>query len=335
MSKRLILHIGAEKTATTYIQNYFSVNREAYRNTGVLYPKTSFGEHAQFSLIAALHEIDHGFGLEFAPQGKEYTIESEWKPLIERLNKQTRFHTVILSVEHFSSRLKEKGLEKLSEILTLLDGYEIEVIYYFRRQDDYFQSWYSTHIKAGGFKTLEQALSDSLKNPWFFDTNFLLKKWKEAIPSAKYHVRPYDYVSKNIGMIEDMVDQLNLPILDKELRPELDRNESWSPNMLAVARHINEFYIEKLTDKRYQVLEFISKYMIGGPTVKNLLPSEVKNNILEKFESNNRLLCSEYEIDYELIFSRALDEEFINPDHIKIDSINIAEILIIAIKNSI
>jgi len=138
MSKRLILHIGAEKTATTFIQNYFSVNRENYKEQGMLYPKTSFGEHAQFSLVAALHELDHGFGLEFAPKDREFSIESEWKPLIERLNKQKKFHTVLLSVEHFSSRLKEKGLEKLSELLGELIDYEIEIIHYFRRQDDFF-----------------------------------------------------------------------------------------------------------------------------------------------------------------------------------------------------
>ncbi|GAA6135060.1 sulfotransferase domain-containing protein [Oceaniserpentilla sp. 4NH20-0058] len=335
MSKRLILHIGAEKTATTFIQNYMSVNRENYKEQGVLYPKTSFGEHAQFSLIAALHDIDHGFGLEFAPKGKAFSIESEWMPLINRLNKQSKFHTVLISAEHFSSRLKDKGLETLSEILGQLEGYEIEVIYYFRRQDDFFQSWYSTHIKAGGYKTLKQALIDDFKNHWFFDIYYLIEKWKNVLPNAKFHIRPYDYVSKNIGMIKDFTTVLDLPVLDNALTPNLDRNESWSPYMLAIARHINEFFQPETLEKRYQILEFIASNFQRDEKIKNLLSVDIKKKILNEFDESNRKLCLEYNINYDLIFSDPVESKFVNPDGIEVNDLKLTKVLIEAIKASL
>ena len=76
--KKLILHIGFEKTGTTYLQRFCKINREQLERQNIIYPKVGFSPLAQFSLVAPFHPIDNnGMRLEFAPE-REYSIEGEW-----------------------------------------------------------------------------------------------------------------------------------------------------------------------------------------------------------------------------------------------------------------
>lgn len=292
--KKIILHIGSEKTGTTYLQNLLSANRDILLKSGIYYPEIGFSKTAHFSLVAALHEVDHGIPLEFAPQDKTYTIESEWMPLINELNSQKKAHTVILSAEHFSSRLRQKGLEKLKEILSQLNGYEISIIYYARSEDDFFESWYSTFIKAGGKESIESTYQKLRYNKWMFDHHFILKLWSEFLPEAQIHAISYDEEKQN-GTLLSRFKQLvgipeNLPLL---IPQNIDTNCAWSAEMIAFARAVNIQLADVLGNKRYMLLEKIasSQIFVGDSGKRHLLEPWKREDLISTYkESRSNLI---------------------------------------------
>lgn len=329
MSRRMILHIGAEKTATTYLQNFFSVNREAFEAHGLLYPRTRFAPHSQISLVAALHELDHGAGLEFGPRDVEFTVESEWMPLIESLNRQDRFDRVLLSVELFSSRLRSAGLAKLAELMSMLEGYDVQIVYYFRRQDAFFQSWYSTHVKAGGTRTLGKAFETHLNNRWFLDSYFLLTEWRNHFSRARFVVRPYDHVVKVSDVLQDFLASIGVDAPGDLAYPELDRNVSWGPAMLAFARYVNEQFGAELGDRRYPLLRAIAERgSLPRAATGNLLSLADRDRLMARYEQSNRNLCKEHGFDYDAIFAGNLGEEHVDPDSIELSRRELASLVL-------
>lgn len=336
MSKKIIIHIGSEKTATTYIQNFLSVNRNTLLKTGVYYPKTSFGEHAQFSLVAALHEIDHGRPLEFSPPGN-YTIESEWHPLIDEFNSRSDVHTMLLSAEHFSSRLRDGGLKKLGEILSLMKDASVEILYYFRRQDDYFESWYSTHIKAGGISSLEASYNSLLRNEWFFDNSFIVSKWAEYIRGAKIIVRPYDLVKHNPGVLKDFLNVVGIEYSDEFILPILEKNESWRPEMLALGRFLNKHKTEELGSDRYKILSYINSLAYRNKSTSyQLLSTEKRKEILSMYHDVNLNFYKKAGLSSEVLnqlTSIKENQEILSPDDIEIVDSEVVSIILSMARN--
>ncbi len=330
MPKKIVLHIGSEKTGTTYLQNFCSLNRDKLLNEGVYYPKTNFGEHAQFSLVAALHELDHGKPLEFSPPG-EYTVESEWLPLIKECNTRTDIHTVVLSVEHFSSRLREKGLSELNRLLNLFEGYEVEVLYFFRRQDDYFESWYSTHVKAGGKSSLEEAYNSLLMNRWFYDNAFIISKWEEYINGAKFTIHSYDIVKSKAGVLSEFLSCIGSDGMNDFTHPKLDKNESWNSQMLAFSRMINEIKGQELGVRRYPLLnKLYINSNLSNASNSRFLTKEKRSQIMSQYMSSNMLICKMAGIDFHE-FNGAVSlsklKEIDNPDDIEFGRDEILDVL--------
>ena len=56
MKKRLYLHIGSHKTATTFLQNSFANNPAAMAELGILYPQSGMIYQAHFKLSGELRD---------------------------------------------------------------------------------------------------------------------------------------------------------------------------------------------------------------------------------------------------------------------------------------
>ncbi|WP_430459483.1 hypothetical protein ACQUQU_09715 [Thalassolituus sp. LLYu03] len=329
MCKRVVLHIGSEKTATTFMQHFFSVNRDQLLRDGVYYPTSAFSKHAQFSLVSPLCELDSGRPLEFIPKDIPCDFNFEWTPLIREFNERSDFHTMLLSVEHFSSRLKHNGLAKLAELLGSLNADHIDIVYYFRRQDSYFQSSYSTYVKSGGTKSVADMYKSLISNQWFFDSNFLIEQWKKHMPSARYFVRSYELAVRGSGILADFAAATGLEFGDAYVTPELDRNESWSPSMLSFARYVNEHISDRLGSDRYRLLQsFYLRSGIKKEKVKNILPLSDRHHIMERYEESNRRLCQLYGLDFDGLFSLSEDDGYRCPDNIRFSQSELYELIL-------
>ncbi len=148
--KTLYLHIGSEKTGTTSIQAALTTYSAALRQSrGVYYPVRTplFLDHAHFPLVGAFLEPDE---LDFVPPSRRLSV-ADVRQSLKLLAAENHGHTMILSAEHFSSRLPFSQLAILKGVLKeALPDYSVKIIYYVRSQPSFHCSRISTFVIAFG-----------------------------------------------------------------------------------------------------------------------------------------------------------------------------------------
>jgi hypothetical protein len=153
---KCILHIGCEKTGTSTTQRFLSLNRPKLKKDGVVYPVAGGtlygGSQTGYPVIARkepwLTDMGRALNLENAAAVDAYRQELAGA-LQHEIQKVRRAHTLIISSEHFHSRLRTT--EEIAALRDFLSQFadRFEVIAFFRRQDRMAVSLYATHIKSG------------------------------------------------------------------------------------------------------------------------------------------------------------------------------------------
>jgi hypothetical protein len=242
-SRKLILHIGTEKTGTSTLQKYLSENRLGLLQQGFLYPiSTSGTDHYKIALAFYdafkdddLAKIIHVYS------------ESEWEKFrmdfIHDLKEQVRnsqCHTTIISCEHLHSRLLSPS-EKLRIIFFFEEcGFdEIRIVVYIREQVSLANSLYSTAVCYGFTGTDIPGPDDSHIN-CLCDHKKTIESWSSVFGLNNLIVRLYD-PDRQISF-STVVDFLSLfPDLNYKLFTSVtESNISLSCTGISIMRRINE-----------------------------------------------------------------------------------------------
>ena len=190
--KECTIHIGTEKTGTTSIQVFLASNREKLNDGGYFYPQ-SLGYESHFKVFPCclndqkydqlsemiLHNIQMD-GADF----RSYLIEEFEKEIYN-----VHSSNLIVSSEHFQSRLTE-----LSEIQRLRDFFvpyckNIRILVYLRRQDELYCSQYSTALRSGEISLQIFPINESLD---YYDYKELLEKYASVFGKENITVRIFD-----------------------------------------------------------------------------------------------------------------------------------------------
>ncbi len=242
----LTVHIGTEKTGTTTIQELLFANRQrlASERVGVLTsPGRANNRGAATYCMAAGRIDDHGVSNGFA----DPTRREKWRSRLRAaLTRELRGLTgkverVILTSEHFHSRLIDEA-----EVRTLLELVgphfdRIDVLVYLRRQDRLAVSSYSTLLTSGGRRNeiLPPGTSDRTH---FFDYLGLVERWSNVFGRDRLTIRPFDRTEWVAGrLIDDFLHHAGIGVAPSELSLPANRNESVSaharPILLRFNRH--------------------------------------------------------------------------------------------------
>lgn len=201
---RILLHIGGEKTGSTYLQHWLHGNaRQLLRRHGVLYPtaRPLCVRRAHFPLAASL----------LPPQARDFLPwrqQDSAEPLFAELHRQLRrsgAHTLLLSAEHFASRLDLAAIRRLRH---LLDADDVQVLLYARRQDEVALSRFGTDLRNGarnGFQPERIAPQHRAYNPWQVACD-----WISVFGEANVQVRGYAEAAR-AGLASDLLQALALP----------------------------------------------------------------------------------------------------------------------------
>lgn len=186
MAGRVILHVGAPKTGTTYLQNVLWHNRTALAEDGVLYPLSRPFEHFAATMDLRRMRWD----------GRR---DPEWDGAWERLATRARTWsgpTSIISNEILGGA----NASQIHRAIDSLRPAKVEVVFTARDIARQMPSGWQEHIKHRLGLTLEQFVDDLIElgrdTPQPFGEMFwslhhaveVLARWEEAVPRENIHV---------------------------------------------------------------------------------------------------------------------------------------------------
>lgn len=191
-SRRLVIHIGPHKTASSYIQVNLQRARDDLASKGWLYPSEATDG------MGAHHHLAHNAD-QYLPDTAPY------RPLLEKLGQSARANgdNIVLSAEGFC-RMAPANFDVLADILGF-DGYEL--VYVVRDQLDLFPSLWAEEVKQGRSLGLADRFAQEIADPFnsrifnpMCDLNLLL-----ARPRARVRVVPFDSLRRReIDIFEHM-----------------------------------------------------------------------------------------------------------------------------------
>lgn len=227
MKKRLFLHIGSHKTATTFLQNSLTRNAGTLRDLGLLYPKAGRIHGAHFKLCWALK----------APETKDSALEAldDWAALFEEIDAAPE-EVIVLSSEEFGLAIDPYRLAPLAE------RYDVAVIFYLRSPDSYMESFYNQVVKDFGTResrSIETYLAE--QPPFFLETMALLRPWEEMFGTDAVRLRLFDRDHLPNGILRDFLETLGCTRFP-EFRPPDDsvlHKQSLPPDALDYLRLSN------------------------------------------------------------------------------------------------
>ena len=185
--KKLVLHIGSHKTATTFLQSSLAQNPQVLRDLSVLYPTSGQIYEAHFKLCWRLREGK--------PEAADLETIPEWAALIEEI-KASDAEMAILSCEEFGMSIAPHLLEPLKK------HFNVSVLCYLRSPDSYLQSFYNQFVKD--FITRETRTISTYLNEdrlEFLNNRAILEPWLAVFGRKAVQVRLFETAVQSEGGI--------------------------------------------------------------------------------------------------------------------------------------
>ena len=271
---KAIVHIGTEKTGTTSIQQYLYMNREKLSSAGYHFVQSPGKTNNQ--ALPAYCISDEKFDDFFRDRGittlderqrfkqsfiKEFEYELQSLP--------ENIHTVLISSEHFHSRIRtEKEMDNVYELMsTYFD--EIKIICYLREQIETCTSYYSTILKNGDIESFRRFLSRcNPKNP-YFNYQIILEKWERffGLDSLDVSLFAKDYFL-NGNLLDDFTAKIDPSLLETLNQNVKIENMSLTRAGQVLLRAVNLVFpklseLPQVADIRDQCKKLILRNMTG------------------------------------------------------------------------
>jgi len=293
---RIIVHIGAEKTGTSSVQQFLTQNREKLKSAGYLYP-TAQGYESHMSLPAACQndavrdDLRMIYGLDSVQKIREFRVA-----LVEQLRGQARegkYSHMVVSSEHCSSRLVSPvEVERLAQMLRKISQ-DVIALVYIRRQDEFLCSSYSTDVKSGFSGRMTLPGEELRRNR--YDYHALLRRWASVFGKENVVCRIYEQKRlKNGDIVDDFADAAGLPLTGEYSRPARV-NESLDVTALEFLRLFNRsvpcFRNNARNPDRGNIVQVLKRVSEGATPA--LLEREL-TQFMRQFRDSNRRVAVEF-----------------------------------------
>lgn len=292
--KKAILHIGGHKTGTSAIQAFCLSNAARLEALGILYPlkliskMDTMGGQAHHGLVNVFMD-DTTFWKSYNMRPKSMTDAQ----IIDLLKTLPRDQNILLSSENLVW-LDSQSIIKLKQIL---EGYDISVVLYVRRQDDALQALYQTVVATvGEDKRFNDYASEGVRA--LFEYDRIVEKWQSSLGTGTVIVRVYetdqlykkDAISDFIHVMEAIL-QTNIDTADWHRSANII-NRGFPSHIIALLRYFNSRKGKKWTLPAIKILSEIL-YKDARGSYEIILPSQRKE-LLNSFAESNRNLAFNY-----------------------------------------
>jgi hypothetical protein len=277
MDSRLLLHIGANKTGSSAVQNFLGVNAPALRELGYLVPDRLLG-------ISDRVTGEHVFAFQdMFNKSNRAGLESKLRALVKSDAK-----AVLVSAENLSNGTNFQFFNKL------LQGIDCKVVLYIRRQDELltssWQQWYSKgelDINAWLILALQQY------GQWLR----CIDGWEQVVGVGNVIVRVFQRSDlKNADVIDDFLGVAGIEapeggfvrtseLINPSYSDLITQLVSGSKFIFANA-HDNDFYkmVERLTGDHY----------INKNRRVSLITPQQRDKIIEYYRLQNEAVCRRF-----------------------------------------
>lgn len=230
------LHIGAPKTATSTLQLILAKNASRLQKSGVLYPSSFRHGDAHHTLVCDLMQEtmqepmpDHWYGS--VPRGEA------WSLLAQELAAQGGdVQSVIISSELFFGQAKELT-PAFEHIVQRLQGHDIRIVVYLRRQDQLYSSFYNQDVK--GARRWSQSAYQFYQTHRIFEHGYssMLQWWADVFGAENIIVRPFESSQWPDGnIVKDFCQATGIKALSGK---NVEHNDSLGHMQLYIKRCLN------------------------------------------------------------------------------------------------
>ncbi|CAB3776438.1 hypothetical protein LMG28688_00232 [Paraburkholderia caffeinitolerans] len=299
--KKIIIHIGSEKCGSTSLQNFFFENELALVQHGFSYfcdPEKSYfyvsrdgHQKGHFPVVASL-----------CAQKPDYLIEDKvasYAKVLGDLIADARISDkhIILSAEHFSSRLR--ALESLEILRDALNDFDVKIVLYVRPQHEMLVSSYNAGVRAGRRSSF--GFDEGIKFDPYFNYYELVKPWADVFGRERIVIR--DWLQLKYG---DVRKDFVLSVLNLESTHGFvfgkNNNKSLNVPHLEAIRLMNhhlpmfdECKSGEEWDRTSAARRIVSDVEgLSGPALAEIMSDQQLIDLWELFRESNALLEDEY-----------------------------------------
>ncbi|MDD6532009.1 MAG: hypothetical protein PUF23_06665, partial [Ruminococcus sp.] len=311
--KTLYIHIGTPKTGTTSIQNFCGLNREKLKEQGVLYPIMNY--HYERKSVNRNGYFLHGVIKENGTRNKEkekQVFDSELQYIVDCFKEND---TILLSDESiwWATSTRRKGLWKDLKKHSEQHNYQIKVIVYLRRQDQFMMSRYNQKLKTD-FVASTQSFDE-----YFADMNGRFKcvmDYRDRIDNIAKSISKENVIVKrfdrnyfyNGDLNQDFLNILGVKVDDSFQQLKETANTGISVQSGEIKRVLNRLKPITMAENN-KLLEILNECENVLPESNTSLMStdEVKN-FMEQFVDSNESIVDEYIGDGKPLFDYTYKE---------------------------
>lgn len=301
----LVLHVGGYKTATTSLQELCARNRGWLRRRGIVYPAMRLGRLPRFSINHRLWAARL-----LAPSGSS-ELSSALTCFREQLEPQLAIDgTSLLSAEGLSDVPWSRHREVRADLLRrCLDGFEVRVLLYVRRQDQWYESMHNQRVKTSGeTRSLEAYVAAGLERG-MADFSEHVRFWRATFGEGRVTVRVFERDQLLDGdVVADFLDQIG--VHDREgLAVFQSRNPRLHPALVEPKRRLN---VHLKTRVQRQVAKRVALQLqrLLPDDARHTMPYEMALRIMHHHaESNAELARAALGRDDGRLFLRGPEED--------------------------
>lgn len=279
MKRKLFLHIGSHRTATTSIQRFLNANFLPLNAQGVLFP------YKEPRHVRLMNQIFFG----------DLSTDTVADDLNARADgKKTPIHSIVLSDEDISTR---KDPSILAEFRSHFD---VKIIFSLRRQDTWLESWYFQNIKWqwNGFLshcTFDEFLAAREDFHWIhYDPYVTLLE--NLFGAENILLTAFDKPQMPDGPVIEFCRLIGVDPTQGFTTPQ-HMNASMSAEMVEFIRHLplDKFNVPE-RDLLRQALEAVDRKALGhkGRQSECLMALDQRKAILAEYEPGNQAIAQRY-----------------------------------------